>query len=131
MSSIRQKLLATVNWYLQSSLKHITWLFTDSNFYHRGGRYRQVSLYDDNTEVDFLLGTYLDLQKYVINILNHHDDVFKWKHFRVTGLLCGELSSDRPVTQSFDVFFDLRLNKRMSKQSWGRWCETPWTFPTA
>ena len=25
----------------------------------------------------------------------------------------------------FDVFFDLRLNKRLSKQSWGWWFETP------
>ena len=24
-----------------------------------------------------------------------------------------------PVTRSFGVFFDLRLNKRLSKQSWG------------
>ena len=30
----------------------------------------------------------------------------------------------RPVTRSFDVFFDLRLNKRLSKQSWGLWFET-------
>ena len=28
-------------------------------------------------------------------------------------------------TRSFDVFFDLRLNKRLSKQSWGWWFETP------
>ena len=27
----------------------------------------------------------------------------------------GELLAQRPVTQSFDVFFDLRLNKRLSK----------------
>ena len=31
----------------------------------------------------------------------------------------------RPVTLSFDVFFDLRLNKRLSKQSRHRWFETP------
>ena len=37
----------------------------------------------------------------------------------------GEFSSQRPVTQSFDVFFDLCLNKRLSKQSWGCWFETP------
>ena len=36
----------------------------------------------------------------------------------------GELPTQRPVTQSFDVFFDLRLNKRLSKQSWGWWFET-------
>ena len=28
----------------------------------------------------------------------------------------GEFPAQRPVTQSFDVFFDLRMNKRMSKQ---------------
>ena len=50
---------------------------------------------------------------------------------RVTGHLCGEFTghrwipAQRPVTRSFDVFFDLLLNKRLSKQSWGCWFETP------
>ena len=50
--------------------------------------------------------------------------------FRVTGPLCGEFTgpgefpTQRPVTRSFDVYFDLRLNKRLSKQSWGWWFET-------
>ena len=33
----------------------------------------------------------------------------------------GEFPAQRPVTRSFDVFFDLRLNKRLSKQSWRWW----------
>ena len=37
----------------------------------------------------------------------------------------GEFPAQRPVTRSFVVFFDLRLNKRLSKQSWGWWFETP------
>ena len=37
---------------------------------------------------------------------------------------CGEFPAQRPVTRSYDVFFDLRLNKRLSKQSWGWWFET-------
>ena len=37
----------------------------------------------------------------------------------------GELPTQTPVTRSFDVFFDLRLNKRLSNQSWGWWFETP------
>ena len=51
--------------------------------------------------------------------------------FRVTGPLCGEFTgpgefpTQRPVTRSFDVFFDLRLNRRLSKQPWGWWFETP------
>ena len=36
----------------------------------------------------------------------------------------GEVPAKRPVTRSFDVFFYLRLNKRLSKQSWG------WRFET-
>ena len=60
-----------------------------------------------------------------------HDDVINWKHFRVTRPLCGEFTgpgefpTQRPVTRSFDVFFDLRLNKQLSKQPWGWWFETP------
>ena len=37
----------------------------------------------------------------------------------------GEFPAQRPVTRSFDVCFDLRLNKWLSKQSWGWWFETP------
>ena len=37
----------------------------------------------------------------------------------------GEFPTQRPVTRSFDVFLDLRLNKRLSKQSWGWWFEGP------
>ena len=37
----------------------------------------------------------------------------------------GEFRAQRPVTRSFDVFFDLRPNKRLSKQSRGWRFETP------
>ena len=30
----------------------------------------------------------------------------------------GEFPVQMPVTQSFDVFFDLHLNEQLSKQSW-------------
>ena len=49
--------------------------------------------------------------------------------FRVTGPLCGEFTglgefpTQRPVMRSFDVYFDLCLNKRLCKQSWGWWFE--------
>ena len=41
----------------------------------------------------------------------------------------GGFPSQRPVKRSFDVFFDLRINKRLSKQSWGWWFETPSRSP--
>ena len=37
----------------------------------------------------------------------------------------GEFLAQRPSTRSFDVFFDMRLNKRLSKQSGCWWFETP------
>ena len=52
-----------------------------------------------------------------------HDDVIKWKHFPRYWHFAGnspvpsEFPSQRPVTRSFDVFFGLRLNKRLRKQS--------------
>ena len=73
------------------------------------------------------------------------DDIISWDHlaeypwwrhqmetFSALLALCagkssvtGEFPSQRPVTQSFDVLFDLRLNKRLSKHWWGWWFETP------
>ena len=50
--------------------------------------------------------------------------------FRVTGPLWGETTGyrwihlKRSMTRSFDVFFDLRLNKRLIKQSRSQWFET-------
>ena len=54
-----------------------------------------------------------------------------WRHqmktFSALLALCagpGEFRAKMPVSRRFDVFFDLRLNKRLSKQSWGWWFET-------
>ena len=35
-----------------------------------------------------------------------------------------EFLAQRPVTRSFDAFFDLRLNKQLNKQWWGWWFKT-------
>ena len=64
-----------------------------------------------------------------------HGDVIKWKHFPrywpfVRGIHRSPLNSPHKVQWrgAFDVFFDLRLNKRLNKQSQGWWFETP-SFP--
>ena len=62
------------------------------------------------------------------HLINHKMPLFMMTSsngniFRIAGHLCGdkpvpgEFPAQRPVTRSFDVFFDLRLNKRLSKQS--------------
>ena len=48
-----------------------------------------------------------------------------WRHQMETfSVLLAICAAQRPVTRGFDVFFDLRLNKRLSKQLWGWWLET-------
>ena len=65
----------------------------------------------------------------------HNDMMTWWRHqmetFSALLALCagsspvsGEFPSQGPVSWSFDAFFDLRLNKRLSKQSWCWWFGT-------
>ena len=67
-----------------------------------------------------------------MRIFPHHP---WWRHqmetfFALLAPLCGEFTgtgefpSKLPVTRSLDVFFDLRLNKRLGKLSRGWWYET-------
>ena len=55
--------------------------------------------------------------------MQNHEDVIKMEAFSALLALCagnppvpGVLPAQRPVTRSFDVFFDLRSNKRLNKQ---------------
>ena len=82
-------------------------------------------------------GISLVILKDIITIRRHlQAQLSRWRHqmeqFSALLAICagnspvtGEFPTQRPVTQSFDVFFDLRLNKRLGKQSWGWWFETP------
>ena len=61
----------------------------------------------------------------------NHDDVIKMDTFSALLAICtgnspvtGEFHAQRSVTRSIVVFFDLRLNKRLSKKSWGWWFQT-------
>ena len=64
------------------------------------------------------------------------DGIPWWRHQKGTSsallALCAgnspvtdEFPAQRTVTRGFGVFFDLRLNERLSKQRWGWWFETP------
>ena len=70
-----------------------------------------------------------------LHIGSEHKTTAWWRHqmetFSALLAICagnspvpGEIPAQRPVTRSFDVFFDLRLNEWLSKQSWGWWFET-------
>ena len=55
-----------------------------------------------------------------------------WRHqmetFSALLAICAgnsPVTGEFPATRNFDVFFDLRLNKWLNKQSWGGCAETP------
>ena len=96
--------------------------------------------YDDYSLIIFQMLTRNNSQRddYILPLTStsnsHHEDIMTSSNgniFGITGHLCGEFTghrwipAQRPVTRSFDVFFDLRLHIRLSKQSWGWWFETP------
>ena len=63
--------------------------------------------------------------------MHSHDDVIKWKHFPrywpfVRGIHRSLVNSPHKGQWcgALIFFFDLRLNERLSKQSWGWWFET-------
>ena len=63
------------------------------------------------------------------DLQSEHNDVIKWKNFlHYWPFMRGihdEFPAQRPVTLSFDAFFDLGLNEQLSKQSWGWWFKMP------
>ena len=82
-----------------------------------------------NKNCDFVM---VDLQGH--DIAWDRTAISRWRHQKETfsalralcagnSLVTGEFPAQRPVTRSFDGFFDLRLNKRLNKQCW--WLETP------
>ena len=61
-----------------------------------------------------------------------HNESHQMETFSALLALCagnspatGEFPTQRPVTRNFDVFFDLRLSKGLSKLSRRGWFETP------
>ena len=56
---------------------------------------------------------------------NNFSNYSWWRHQMET-FFTGGFPSERPVTRSFVLFFDLRLNKPVCKQSRRRWFQTPW-----
>ena len=97
----------------------------------------EVSFSNDAFPFDIILSQYkyfstCEIWKQHISGKRCFDHTWRHETFSASLAICagnspipGEFRAQRPVTRSFDVFFDLRLNKRLSKQSWGWWFETP------
>ena len=114
----------------------LKWIFKTENIYH--SNFNAVSLGPQNS-----ICSYNELvvnRQYAITWSNDDTvhlhmisvitlDYTHWFPICVTGTLCGEFTGkfhpQRPATRSFDVFFDLPVNKRLSKELRRRWFETP------
>ena len=99
---------------------------------------RQTDEWTDHTTISTRVWWHYNMANFQQNNYNRHPITCWswWRHQMETfsallafcagiSLVTGEFPSQRPVTRSFDVFFDLCLNKQLSKQSWGWWVETP------
>ena len=92
-----------------------------------------ILVFDGRNGVSSTLGLWLNCRLHLVILSSRghqgildtvHDDVIKWKHFLCYWLFTGEFPAQRPVTRSFDIFFDLCPNRRLSKQSWRWWSAT-------
>ena len=101
------------------------WLGWKLSFWQPMNMYQNIYVYSVKTNAH--------LPKYIFMA---SQETWWWRHQMETfsallahcvgnSQVTGEFPSQRPVTRIFDGFFDLRLNKRMSKQSGGWWFETP------
>ena len=100
---------------------------------HKGSVTRKMFPFDDvimKMQMSFAKLRPSDVTVTMIHPIEH-DDVIKCKHFPRHRSFVREITgprwipSQRPATRSFDVFFDLRLNKRLSEQSICRSFEMP------
>ena len=105
---------------------------------HTGGHHWNYCPDALNSSTDYAIKWYMtESNKWKVSHLSSHCNWFEawWRHqmepftpllafCAVNSPVIGEFPAQRPVTRSFDVFFDLRLNKQLSKQLWGWWFET-------
>ena len=119
---------AVINWVVFSGI------INDSRFYNCNYilprlfkvQFSRPELYEDVESTENYL-TYL--HKFFLELIRNMMTSWNGNIFRVTGPLCGEFAGHRwiPHTKASDAelwCFLWRLNKRLSKQLWGRWFET-------
>ena len=100
---------------------------------HNGGHFTAASMCNEN----YTYSNFLDAM--IWKLFDWWHRLFMslwWRHqmetFSALLAICagnspvsGEFPAQRPETRSCDVFFDLPLDGRLSKHSWGWWLEPP------
>ena len=146
---VQQALNMSVIWYVMTLMWNHCYMLSDNKTRHGTGLFMDHD--GEETSVPFLWKVLWSLSRLPSTVKSFHlgtaisypglVSIYKdypprmmtssnGNMFRVTGHLCGEFTGPRwiPRTKAsdarFDVFFDLRLNKWLSKQSWGWWFET-------
>ena len=125
----RNHLLLVINKQVKISLfmrESTEWLPMINPYMHKNNC-QVICRCSSNYTITLFLPSFIGSRQFMITSSNGNI-------LRVTVLSCGEFTglqwipiqfpSKRPVTRCFDVFFDLLLNKRLSKQSRGWWFDT-------
>ena len=119
---------------------HFNVIHTGSEFCHHCACRYHLSRYNADHNLGLFVKVSFDIYYFdqaPCNQMSHSKSW--WRHqmeaFSALLVICAgnspvtsEFPAQRSVTRGFDVFFDLLLNKRLSKQSRGWWFETP-SFP--
>ena len=131
--SIKPVLVQVMSWFRAGMHQSITWTNHDDVIkWKHFPRYTETQM--SSFWRNFHHWLHRKLSKWQLSVQSVIKISSKWQQFRFSELLAiyvgnspvpGKFPIQRPVTRSFDVFFDLPLNKRLSKQSWGWWFETP------
>ena len=96
--------------------KCILWYLHENSFTRNG--------HDLNWSVTWVRRLHFKIMPYFLGVMMT-SSVEHFPRYCPFVRVTGEFPSQRQVTQSFDVFFDLRLNKRFRKQSRRWWFEMP------
>ena len=95
------------------------WIYTEIYFI-------EVIAGDIFTSIHVSRALYQTYTHYLIMMASSSGTIFDFNGpFAGNSPVTGKFSSQRPDTRRFDVFIDLHLKKRLSKQSTRCWFETP------
>ena len=137
---IVEEVMSRSDWFIIGSLIHVAGLIRPGKLQRFKSRGSKIGDWKCLSTVVVYVNRWLFITRgnayMTVLIRRHIVDIPWWRHQMETlsALLAicagnspapGEFPPQRPVTRGFHVFFDLHPNKRLSKQSWGWWFETP------
>ena len=112
----------------------ITAMWHNKSNKSKGRHFINAGVWQHCSHISEFNWSYVHPQWHYTHKQTKHSKTMPWRRHQMetfsallarNSLVTGEFPSQRPVTRSFDVFLNLRMNKRLSKRSRHPWFETP------